>query len=106
MTTIRKGSAPLTLINVFTVDPEKQGDLVRLLERATEEQIKHRPGFISVNIHASLDGTQVVNYAQWDSEDDLRSMLADPEAQGHIKEISAIAQSAPQLYRVANVLER
>jgi hypothetical protein len=25
--------------------------------------MRHRPGFISANIHASLDGTRVVNYA-------------------------------------------
>lgn len=106
MTAIEKGAALLTLINVFTVDPEKQDDLVRLLEQATEKDIRNRPGFISVNIHASLDGTNVVNYAQWESEDHLRAMLADPAAQEHIKKISAIARSAPQLYRVANIVGR
>jgi quinol monooxygenase YgiN len=106
MTAIKKGPAPLTLINVFTVDPEKQDDLVRLLEQATEEDIRYRPGFISVNIHASLDGTNVVNYAQWESEEDLRAMLADPQAQQHIRKISAIASSAPQLYRVTSIVGR
>jgi quinol monooxygenase YgiN len=106
MSVITKEQAPLTLINVFTVDPEKQDDLVRLLKQATEEDIRHRPGFISVNIHVSLDGSNVVNYAQWESEDDLRAMLADPQAQEHIRKISAIARSAPQLYSVASIVER
>ena len=106
MTVIKNGPAPLTLINVFTVDPKNQDDLVQLLWQATEEEIKYRPGFISVNIHASLDGANVVNYAQWESEDDLRAMLADPRAQEHIKKISAIARSAPQLYRVTNIVGR
>ena len=106
MTVIQKGPAPLTLINVFTVAPDRQHELVRLLEEATEKVIKYRPGFVSVNIHASLDGTNVVNYAQWESADDLKAMLADPESREHISQISAIAQSAAQLYRVASIIER
>ncbi|MGH7866163.1 MAG: antibiotic biosynthesis monooxygenase [Candidatus Dormibacteraceae bacterium] len=43
----------MTLINVFTVDPEKQDRLVKLLDTATEETIRHLPGFISANIHRS-----------------------------------------------------
>lgn len=106
MTAIREGSAPVTLINVFTVTPERQNDLVRLLREATEQTIRHQPGFVSVNIHASLDGTNVVNYAQWESVDDLTAMLADPESSEHIGKISAIAQSAAQLYRVESIVER
>jgi quinol monooxygenase YgiN len=106
MTAIVAGDRPVTLINVFTVDPEHQDDLVKLLVEATDQVIRHRPGFVSVNVHASLDGTRVVNYAQWDSRSDLEAMLADPQSQAHISEISALARSAPQLYRVAGIVER
>jgi hypothetical protein len=33
-------------------------------------------------------------------------MLADPQAQQHIRKISAIASSAPQLYRVTSIVGR
>jgi hypothetical protein len=39
--------APIVLINVFTVDPAKQGELVKLLAQATETSVRHAPGFIS-----------------------------------------------------------
>jgi glycerol-3-phosphate responsive antiterminator len=64
-----------TLINVFVVDPHDQKKLVTLLEQATEPVICTLPGFISTNIHKSLDGTRVVNYAQWKSKEDFEAML-------------------------------
>ncbi|MDB5928168.1 MAG: Antibiotic biosynthesis monooxygenase [Betaproteobacteria bacterium] len=67
MSTIEKGSGLLTLINVFTVEPQKQQKLVTLPIEATEQTMKHMPGFVSANIHRSLDGKKVVNYAQWES---------------------------------------
>lgn len=106
MTVIREGTSPLTLINVFTVAPERQQDLVTALEEATERSIRYRPGFVSVNIHASLDGTRVVNYAQWESREHLEAMLADPASNDHIQKISELASSDPQLYQVRTTIER
>jgi antibiotic biosynthesis monooxygenase (ABM) superfamily enzyme len=64
MATIETGRDILTLINVFTVAPEKQEELVDLLIEATEQTMRHLPGFISANIHKSYDGRRVVNYTQ------------------------------------------
>ncbi|HEV7650128.1 MAG TPA: antibiotic biosynthesis monooxygenase [Actinophytocola sp.] len=66
-TSIATGAPIATLINVFVVQPDRQRRLVELLVRATEDVISHQPGFIAANIHASEDGTRVVNYAQWES---------------------------------------
>jgi len=62
-TTIDATADVVTLVDVFTVTPETQQQLVELLGRATEEVMLHRPGFVSANIHAGLDGTRVANYA-------------------------------------------
>jgi quinol monooxygenase YgiN len=88
------------LINVFTVEPDRQQQLIDLLDEATTQVIRHRPGFISANIHASLDGTRVVNYAQWRSRDHLKNMLGDPAAGEHMKAITALAAADPHLYTV------
>src|SRR5690349_12976258 len=55
MTTIVANSQVTTAITVFTVEPENQQQLVDLLVRAAKEVIQNRPGFISINIHKSLD---------------------------------------------------
>jgi quinol monooxygenase YgiN len=99
-TTINTDQHIATLINVFTVNPDSQPQLIDLLHDAATQVIRHRPGFISANIHASLDGTRVVNYAQWRSREDLENMLADPTAGEHLKAITALAAADPHLYKV------
>jgi quinol monooxygenase YgiN len=92
-----------TLVNQFTVEPARQAELVALLEQATEEVIRHRPGFVSANLHTSLDGTRVVNYAQWESEEALGAMWADPACREHMDAALALATAEPRLFRVASV---
>jgi heme-degrading monooxygenase HmoA len=70
--TIEQDSKVTTLINVFTVEPKNQQHLVDLLIETTERVMSQQEGFISANIHKSLDGTRVVNYAQWRSKKALR----------------------------------
>jgi hypothetical protein len=49
----------ITLINVFTVDPANQQQLLDLLARTTVEFVRRAPGFISSTLHRSLDGSKV-----------------------------------------------
>ncbi len=106
MTQIVQNSTITTLINVFTVTPEKQQLLVDELVKATEMVINKFPGFISANIHKSLDGTHVVNYAQWRSQEDFQAMLADPDVIPHLRQAAGVATSVePLLYEVISVEE-
>lgn len=99
--TINTGTEVSTLVNVFVVDPAQQQRLVDILVEATETVMRHLPGFISANIHASDDGTRVVNYAQWASAERFQDMLGDPRAQEHMTAAAEIATSYdPHLYRV------
>jgi len=106
MTTITTNKNMVTLINVFTVEPENQQRLVDLLTEATKLAMKKQPGYISANIHKSLDGTRVTNYAQWRSKDDFEVMLENPEAAKHMKEASQLAiKIEPHLYEVSFIDE-
>src|SRR5215216_2179738 len=69
MPMIAKNNNVVTLINVFTVRPEQQQRLVDVLVEATEAVMKYQPCYVSANIHKSLDGTRVTNYAQWRSRE-------------------------------------
>ena len=106
MSTIEKGIKILTLINVFTVAPEKQQELVALLIDATQETMKHLLGFISANIHRSLDGKRVVNYAQWESKADLEAMQKNPKAAPHMQVAAALAQIDPTLCEVSDAMNK
>jgi heme-degrading monooxygenase HmoA len=100
MTHISKDQDVVTLINVFTVDPERQQRLVDVLVHATESVIAELPGYVSANIHKSLDGTRVANYAQWRSRDDFEAMLRHPDAAPHMQAAAAMAAFEPHLYEV------
>jgi heme-degrading monooxygenase HmoA len=105
MTEIRTGRSLVTLINVFTVEPAQQQRLIDVLVEATEAVMNTMPGFISANIHRSVDGTRVVNYAQWRSREDFERMLQHPDAIPHMREASSLASFEPHLYEVVHVDE-
>jgi quinol monooxygenase YgiN len=91
---------PVTLINVFTVEPSKQPELVTLLTRATESSVRHAAGFVSARLHRSLDGTKVAMYAQWRSVADYQAMRADPTPLPYLQQALAIAKFEPGIYEV------
>ena len=102
MTTIRDGV--LVLINTFEVEPADQQALIDLLSEATETVMKARPGFISASFHRSLDGKQVVNYAQWAEKADFDAMMQDPAAREHMAKAAKLAKSFdPVFYDVAAI---
>jgi quinol monooxygenase YgiN len=103
MTTINPQQQVVTLINVFTVEPENQNRLVDLLVEATERVMRHLPGFVSANIHRGLDGRHVANYAQWESKEAFERMLGDPEARRHMGPILEVATNEGYLYEVVHV---
>jgi quinol monooxygenase YgiN len=104
MSTITAHADHATLINVFTVQPDRAQELADLLTAATEDVMQHVDGFISANIHLSADGTRVVNYAQWRSEDAFRAMLSNPTARQHMGQCADLADSfEPHLYTVESV---
>jgi heme-degrading monooxygenase HmoA len=101
--TIRAGAEIFTLINVFSVAPDRQQELADLLIEATEHTMRNLPGFISANIHKSFDGRRVINYAQWQSREAFEAMLRNPDARPHMTRAAAIASFDPILCEVAHV---
>jgi quinol monooxygenase YgiN len=104
MTAITAHADHATLINVFTVQPDRARQLVDLLTQATEDVMQHIDGFISANIHLSADGTRVVNYAQWRSAEAMQAMRQDPTARRHMAQCADLADGfEPHLYTVESV---
>ena len=101
LTTLDPGAEQVTLINTYTVAPDRAEELVEFLTRSTEETLRYVPGFISANLHVSLDGTQVVNYAQWANREAPAAARANPRVAALMQEQLQIAQSfTPVPYRL------
>jgi quinol monooxygenase YgiN len=105
--TVAVDTDQVTLVNVFTVDPTRQIELVDALDDASSTIFVTLPGFISANLHTSLDGTRVVNYAQWASEQQYKEALQRTDVREHLAEATAIADKwDPTLVRVRSIHHR
>ncbi len=102
MAVIEKDRRLMTLVNIFTVTLDKQAELAALLVGATEETMRHLPGFISASIHRSLDGTKVINYAQWRSQADFAALKDNPRARPHMQAAAALASFEPIVCEVVD----
>jgi quinol monooxygenase YgiN len=99
MTTISKHNKLSTLINVFTVEPARQQELLDLLARATQI-VRLEPGFVSANLHRSIDGSKVTMYAQWRSIEDYQAMRENPAPLPYFEQAISFARFEPGMYEV------
>ncbi len=97
-TTLDPSAGHLVLINTFTVEPSRAEELLKILSDATEQGMRHLPGFVSANLHMSLDRTHVANYAEWLSQSDLDRMMQNAASQQHMKQAAAVATAIQPLY--------
>jgi len=98
-------AAMVTLINIFSVAPERQDELVRLLQGLIEEVMRTLPGFVAADVHRSIDGKRVANHARWRSEADWKAMVRHPQVQARMTPILAIATFQPHLYELVSTHE-
>ena len=101
--TIRAEDPVMVLINAFTCEPRNQQQLVEAWQRGTDKVMRYLPGFISANIHRSLDGTKVINYAQWANREAFEASLRNPEVGAYFRELAQIAPPDPVLAEVVSV---
>lgn len=102
MVSIRSDSDFVTQINHIKVKTENQDQLVKLMTEQAEEVMAKQPGFISINIHKSLDGTRVVNYVQWTTKELLDATHETPEFIDYFQKYKGfLLEGGPYLYEIA-----
>ena len=78
MPDIRENNGLVTQITTAKLPPDNQEEVLRLMiERS--RFMATQPGFVSVNLHRSRDGSHVVNYIQWTNADKLAAAHHSPE---------------------------
>lgn len=103
MTIIRADAGIITQINVFTVPAGGQQALLDHLVEAARA-CSAVDGWISANLHRSLDGTRVVNYAQARDRDAMARVFTLLETQGFLSRGAALGTAHPGLYDVVFTL--
>jgi hypothetical protein len=105
MTIIRADAGIITQINVFTVPRGHQQDLIDHLASAAAFA-RQEPGWLSANLHRSLDGTRVVNYAQSESLEAAQAVIERLRRGGFLERNRAFGEPHPGLYEVVATFER
>jgi quinol monooxygenase YgiN len=80
MATLSLDNSLTTVIIIFTVKPEQQQELIDTIKEFLKT-VQTQPGFVSANLHKSIDGVKVVNYAQWSSMDVFEAFRSNKEVQ-------------------------
>jgi len=70
-----KNSEVFPVIVVFEVERSRQQELMEQIAQYLEKVVKKQPGFVSSTVHKSVDGTRVINYAQWTSPEFFKASI-------------------------------
>ena len=108
MTTIDRDRPIVTLINVFSTQPADQQKVVDLLREMNETIYRAQPGYLTTNLHKSLDGVKVVNYSQWRTRADFDTLTPQqlPALVPYFQSLSTLCSAVePHLYEVVLVDE-
>lgn len=106
MPAIQQSKAVVTQITTVALDPKNQSEALELMkERA--KFMATQPGFVSISLHRSTDGNQIVNYVQWESREQLEAAHHSPEFRDKWPEFGKLVEDAePALYDVVMVEEK
>jgi heme-degrading monooxygenase HmoA len=103
MPEIREGNGLVTQITTVKLPSDKQDEVLQLMtERA--KFMSTQPGFVSVSLHKSKDGSHVVNYVQWRDAKQLEAAHHAPEFRKRWPRFGQITEEIePCLYEVVHV---
>jgi quinol monooxygenase YgiN len=96
---------PVTQITFIECEPDKQAEALSLMsERA--RFMEGQPGFVSIDLHRSLDGRRIINVIKWRDRERLESAHKSPEFRRLWDSFGQMTRDIePDLYEVALSLE-
>ena len=103
MPEIRENNDIVTQITTVKTTPDNQSDVLELMtERA--RFMATQPGFVSISLHRSEDGSHIVNYVQWTSRNKLEAAHHSPEFRKKWPRFGELVKEAdPSLYQVVHI---
>lgn len=103
MSKIDDSNGVCTQITTVKLDPGNEEEVLKLM-RDRARFMATQPGFVSVNLHRSKDGSHVVNYIQWTDPQRLAAAHHAPEFRKKWSRLGELAQQIePGLYEVVHI---
>lgn len=88
----------LTVINLMTPNTDNKNNVLTLLKEGINETMSNQNGYVSSNVHSSMDNEYIINYSQWDSGEDLQSASQLVGSGGAPKMAEAFSLSNPDFH--------
>ena len=103
MPEIREDHDIVTQITTVKTTPDNQSEVLEVMtERA--RFMATQPGFVSISLHRSEDGSHIVNYVQWTNRDKLEAAHHSPEFRKQWPRFGELVREAePCLYQVVHI---
>jgi len=100
MPDIRQNNRTVTQITTVKMRPDNQDEVLSLMKERAKFMAR-QPGFVSVSLHRSEDGSHVVNYVQWTDKERLAAAHHSPEFRKKWPKFGELVQDVePALYDV------
>ena len=100
MPDIRQSAGIVTQITTVKMRPDNQDEVLKLMKERAKFMAR-QPGFVSVSLHRSEDGSHVVNYVQWTDKERLAAAHHSPEFRKKWPKFGELVQDVePALYDV------
>jgi quinol monooxygenase YgiN len=85
------GAPPVTLVNILTVEPADQPELLALLQDTTEKILSTLSGWKSTCLIASDDKQRIIIFSRWESIADVDAMRRHPKMTACFPRLTALA---------------
>jgi heme-degrading monooxygenase HmoA len=103
MPDIRENAGIVTQITTVKMNPGNQDEVIGLMKERARFMAR-QPGFVSISLHRSEDGSHVVNYVQWTDKDKLAAAHHAPEFRKKWPRFGELVQDVePSLYDVVQI---
>jgi len=103
MPDIRQSAGIVTQITTVKMRPDNQDEVLKLMKERAKFMAR-QPGFVSVSLHPSEDGSHVVNYVQWADKERLAAAHHSPEFRKKWPKFGELVQDVePGLYDVVQI---
>jgi hypothetical protein len=89
------------LIDVWTVEPERQDELVRAISANLQRLVVDRPGFVSAEIYQSANRDIVVATLRMRTARERQALTDSPELEAAYRELRQVARTHSHVYRLA-----
>jgi heme-degrading monooxygenase HmoA len=83
--------SPVTLVNILTVQPADQPELLALLQDTTEKILSTLSGWNSTCLIASDDKQRIIVFSRWESIADINAMRRHPKMTACFPRLAALA---------------